>query len=118
MYKAIFLSPMIPSYDIPATVKFFQDILSFYPIMLTDNYAIIQKEAVTVHILPAGETVGQMECYLEVNGLDEWWNDHSDKLAGIPVKGPLIQDYGMKEVHIAIPSTEALLFIGEYVPKG
>ena len=50
-YKALYLSPMIPSYNLEATGKFFKDILSFTPHMETETYAIYHKDNLTVHLL-------------------------------------------------------------------
>ncbi len=36
-YKALYLSPMIPSYNLEETGKFFKDILNFIPHMETET---------------------------------------------------------------------------------
>lgn len=113
MYKALYLSPMIPSYNIKETSLFFQDILGFSPVMDTEAYAIYQKDNLTIHILPAGQDIGQMEFYLEVNDINALWASMKDKLSGLKVKEPFNRDYGMREIHIGIPQTNTLLFIGQ-----
>lgn len=115
MYKAKYLSPMIPSFDMEKTASFFKAVLFFEPVMETESYCIYQKDHLSIHILPAGQDIGQMEFYLEVDDLNQLWAAIKDKLSGIKVKEPFDQDYGMREVHIGIPSTNTLLFIGQEI---
>ena len=115
MYKAIYISPIIPSFDLQITGIFFKDILNFEKVFDSGNYTIYEKNNLTVHILPAGENIGQMEFYLEVDDVDTIWNTIKDKISGLRVREPFDQDYGMREVHIEIPKTKTLLFIGQSV---
>lgn len=112
-YRALYLSPMIPSYNLKGTGKFFQDILDFSAVMDTESYAIYQKNNLTIHLLRAGADIGQMEFYLEVDNVDVLWESVKDKLVGYRVKGPFDREYGMREIHIEIPHTKTLLFIGQ-----
>lgn len=113
MYKALFSSPMIPSFNLKETVYFFKDILGFSPVMDTENYAIYIKDNLTVHILTAGKEIGQMEFYLEVDDIDGLWASIKDKVQELKVRGPFDREYGMREIHIGIPQTNTLLFIGQ-----
>ena len=115
MYKAKYLSPMIPSYNIPKTVSFFTDLLGFSIGSDEKTYVILYKDHCTVHILRAGTDIGEMEFYFEVDDLEIVWNNMKDKLEGIKVKAPFDQEYGMREVHIIIPETKTLLFIGQVI---
>jgi len=56
-----------------------------------------------------------MEFYLEVDDLQCVWNHMNDKLEGIKFKAPFNQTYGMREVHLLIPMTKTLLFIGQTI---
>jgi hypothetical protein len=112
-YQALFLSPMIPSTNLSETVNFFKDTLDFSTGMENEGYAVCQKDKLTLHILRAGEAIGEMELYLEVDDVDTLWAAIKDKLTGLKFKGPFNQDYGMREIHICIPHTNALLFIGQ-----
>lgn len=114
-YKALYLSPMIPSFNIEETVRFFKDILGFFPVIDTVNYAIYKKDNLTIHILRAGQEIGQMEFYLEVDNVDNLWFQIKDKLNGLKIREPFNQDYGMREIHIGIPQTNTLLFIGQEI---
>lgn len=106
---------MIPSFNLKETVLFFRDVLGFSPEMDTETYAIYQKDNLTIHVLRAGEDIGQMEFYLEIDDLDSLWAEIKDKVKGLKVKEPFERDYGMREVHIEVPHTKTLLFIGQEI---
>jgi hypothetical protein len=112
-YNALYLSPMIPSFNLDETFRFFKEILEFTPIMDSESYAILQKNKLTVHILPAGHDIGQMEFYLEIDDVDQLWSSIKDRITGIKVREPFNREYGMREIHIEIPATKTLLFIGQ-----
>lgn len=115
MYKALFLSPMIPSFNMPVTFRFFKEVLAFSTEMETPQYSILSKDGLTVHILPAGQDIGQMEFYLEVDDVDQLWATIKDKVAGLRVQKPFDREYGMREIHLEIPETKTLLFIGQEI---
>jgi hypothetical protein len=114
MYKAIRVSPMIPSFNMKETAAFFIDLLGFSKYMYEDGYIILYKDDVTVHILNAGD-IGEMEFYLEVDEVDALWESIKDKLNGIKVRAPFDREYGMREMHIIIPQTKTLLFVGHLI---
>ena len=116
MYKAIHISPMIPSFDLKETASFFTDVLGFTAEMLDDTYAVLHKNEQYVHILRAGD-IGEMEFYLNVDDVDAVWESIKDKLAGMKVREPFDREYGMREIHIVIPHTKTLLFIGQVINK-
>ncbi len=115
MYKAIHLSPMIPSFDMKEPVSFFQNLLGFKMAMGEESYKILHKDNLTVHILGAGSIIGEMEFYLEVDDIEQIWNHIKDKLDGLKFKEPFNREYGMREIHIIIPQTKTLLFIGQAI---
>jgi hypothetical protein len=41
------------------------------------------KDNLTIHILPAGQDIGQMEFYMEVDDIDGLWSLIKDKVAGL-----------------------------------
>jgi len=112
MYKALYLSPMIPSYNIRETSKFFKDVFSFTAAREEDGYAILYKDNQTIHLLNAGD-IGEMEFYLEVNDIDSLWETIKDKLDGIKTRAPFDREYGMREFHVIIPHTKTLMFVGQ-----
>ena len=54
MYKTLFISPMIPSYNIKETVNFFVGPVSILKYYMEGDYAIVYKDNLTIHILNAG----------------------------------------------------------------
>jgi hypothetical protein len=116
-YKALHLSPMNPSFHIKETSEFFKDIMGFSSVMDTITYAILQKDNLTIHISRAGQDIGQMEFYLEVDNIDNLWVSIKDKLTRLKVREPFDQEYGMREIHVAIPQTNTLLFIGQEIKQ-
>ena len=115
MYKALYLSPMIPSFDIQTTAGFFQRNLQFNTVRDDGSYVILQKDDLTIHILNAGHDIGQMEFYLEVDDVDVVWDQMKESVKGLKVKAPFDRDYGMREIHIEVPATKTLLFIGQQI---
>ena len=117
MYKAKYLSPMISSFDMKETVLFFQNLLDFKITINESAYAILHKDNLTIHILPTNPGIGQMEFYLEVDNIQQVWNSIKNKLDGLKFKEPFDREYGMREIHIGVPKTNTLLFIGQAVKK-
>ena len=96
---------------------FFTDILQFKIGRDDRIYVIVYKDNLTVHILEAGKDIGQMEFYLEVDDVEAVWFSIKDKLEDIKVREPFDREYGMREIHIGIPQTNTLLFIGQEIKK-
>jgi hypothetical protein len=114
MYKALYLSPMVPSYNVKATVNFFVELFGFET-LVNGDYAIVRKDNLSIHLLRAGEDIGEMEFYLEVDAIDALWENIKDKLGGIKHKAPFDREYGMREFHIIVPHTKTLLFVGQAI---
>ena len=106
---------MIPSFNMEDTVSFFKDLLNFKVFMDEETYAILYKDNSSVHVLRAGEDIGEMEFYLEVDNVDQVWESIKDKLEGMKFKAPFDREYGMREIHIIIPQTKTLMFIGQAI---
>ncbi len=115
MYTAKYLSPMIPSYNLEKTVYFFLDMLDFKIGRNDKSYFIINKDNLTVHIQRAGTDIGEMSFYLEVDNIEKIWHGMKDKLGDLKVRGPFDQAYGMREIHIIVPETKTLMFIGQEI---
>jgi hypothetical protein len=113
----MYLSPMIPSFNVAETSSFFRNILGFSPVRASEGYAIYQKNNLTLHILPAGSDIGQMEFYLEIDDINRLWEAIREKVNGLKVREPFDREYGMREMHIGIPHTNTLLFIGQEIVK-
>ena len=115
MYKAFYISPMIPSYDIPKTVSFFTELLDFKITRDHGTYVILYKNQTTIHIQRAGEDIGEMSFYMDVDDIEKVWENMKDKLQGIKFKAPFDQEYGMREIHVIVPETKTLMFIGQVI---
>ena len=115
MDQALYLSPMIPTFNLKETISFFSDVLEFESVMETESYCIMAKDHLTVHLLRAGAEIGQMEFYLQVQNIDQVWNSIKDKIQDLKHKVPFDQEYGMREIHIAVPQTNTLMFIGSEI---
>jgi hypothetical protein len=115
MYKAKYLSPMIPSFNIEKTVSFFIDLLDFKIGRNYETYFILYKDNLTVHIHRSGSDIGEMSFYLNVDDIEKVWNCMKDKLGDMKVREPFDREYGMREIHIIIPETKTLMFIGQEI---
>ena len=116
--KAIRLSPMVPSANIQETKSFLTKALGFEEAMVSPDYVILTKDNYDLHICPAGDNIGQMSIYLEVDNLESTWEVFKSELTdGIRVREPFERDYGMKEFHADIPKTNTLLFVGQRVEQ-
>lgn len=108
---------MIPSFDVAVTAMFFSKVLQFKVVREESTYVILSKDNLTVHILRAGDDIGQMEFYLEVDEIDQLWHSIKDHLEGMKVRAPFDRDYGMREIHLEVPKTKTLMFIGQEIRK-
>jgi hypothetical protein len=115
MYTATYLSPMIPSYNIEKTVSFFLELLDFKVGRDDKTYMILYKDNLTLHIQRAGSDIGEMSFYLTVDDVDAVWNGMKDKIGDLKVKEPFDRDYGMREIHVIVPETKTLMFIGQQI---
>lgn len=113
MYKATHLSPMIPSYNLKKTVSFFIDVLGFEMESGGETYYVLQKDGLTLHVQNAGADIGEMSFYLTVDDIEKVWADMKDKVGDLKVRAPFDQQYGMREVHVMVPETKTLMFIGQ-----
>lgn len=120
MYRAHYLSPIVPSFDLNGTASFLVEHLGFTITREDLAYRILDKDGLTVHLLPAAPDIGDMSFYLEVDDLDAVWHHLQHHLTGIRFRAPFEQPYGMREIHLILPHTKTLLLIGQprrYQPK-
>ena len=115
MYTAKYLSPMIPSYNLEKTVSFFLDLLHFKIGRNDKTYFILYKDNLTLHIQRAGTDIGEMSFYLVVDDIEKVWQSMKEKLGDIKVREPFNQAYGMREIHVMVPETKTLMFIGQQI---
>lgn len=114
MYQALYIIPIIPSFNIEETARFFRDLLGFSTFLDYGNYVILYKDSSTVHICEAIDTTGEMSFYFEIDNVDGLWAEIRGRLYGITTaKAPFDQHYGMREIHLLVPNTKALMIIGQ-----
>ena len=117
MYKALYLSPMVPSSDVKGTVSFFADLFHFKIGLDDPTYSIVYKDNLTIHISRSDSHLNELEFYLEVDNLDEVWEFLKSTEKNFKVNGPINQEYGMRELHIQVPFTKSVMFVGQEIKQ-
>ncbi|MGJ8655824.1 MAG: hypothetical protein ACSHX6_05175 [Akkermansiaceae bacterium] len=114
--KALRLSPMVPSTNLTETRNFLIKALGFEVVMDTPSYVVLTMNGYDLHLCLAGDDVGEMSIYLEVDELEVAWLTLEPELTeNMRVREPFEREYGMKEFHVDIPETNTLLFVGQRV---
>lgn len=80
MYEALFVNPMILSFNIEKTVSFFTDLPGFKVGRNDKTFFILYKDNLTVHIQRAGSDIGEMSFYLNVDNMEKVWDNMKDNL--------------------------------------
>lgn len=112
--RVLQISPMIPSRDPDATAAFFRDVLGFDHQDYGGGYHICSRDSHSVHIQRMGDSgVGEMSLYIAVDQIDELWSGMEGQVQDLRHRAPFDQPYGMREAHIEVPATNALLFLGQ-----
>ena len=105
---------MVPSRDLLKTANFLVRALGFELSFESASYLVLTRGGYNLHLCQAGEQIGQMSIYLEVDDLDATWQTFTTAdTDAVRVREPFQQDYGMREFHTDLPHTETLLFVGE-----
>lgn len=79
----------------------------------TPDYAIVRTADTELHLQTSQGEPNQMSLYLLVESADAFWDALKEKKGELKVKPPFDQEYGMREVHLILPHTNTLVFIGE-----
>ena len=112
------ISPMLAAADMEQTLAFYQDVLGFKPVMKSPEYAIVERDAQTIHFMKAAsEEVmkcvrGHTEIYIEVSNIDVLWKHVEPFKDRYRVRDLFDRDYGMTEFHVEDPNG-CLVFIGQ-----
>jgi len=110
------ISPMIAVANISVTIDFYTNVLGFTTTMCADNYAVLEKDGQTIHLMLAADqsvldaTRGHTDIYIEVSDVDALWEVVESKNIPYKTKAPFDQLYGMREVHIEDPDGVLLFF--------
>ncbi len=113
MYQVTRLSPMLPSRDIAITRDFFCDVLKFSAVINAEEYCVVAMGDYEIHIQKASGEISQMSFYMTVDNLDSVWSLFQGNTDDLNIRPPFTQPYGMRELHVVVPETEALMFIGQ-----
>ena len=109
------VTPHIPSKNMKESIHFMVDVFGFESINHSDHYSELISGNQILGILEAHGEPNQQSIYLRVKGVDELYFNIKSKLEKVKHKAPFNQQYGMREIHIVIPGTNTLLFIGSPV---
>jgi len=105
----------IPSESMDKTINFMVDILGFEAARRSDAYCELTMGNHVLGVLSSDGEPNQQSIYLRVKDIDILWNEIQDKLDDEHQQWPFDRDYGLREVHLIIPGTATLLFIGSAI---
>ena len=97
MYKAVRVSPMVPTQDLTATRDFLVNVFGVVIQFESSQYCILRKDQQLIHLIPATETPNPNSFYLEVEGIENLWQSIQPKMEGLNIHKLFSQPYGMKE---------------------
>jgi hypothetical protein len=115
MYKALQVSPMVPTQDLTVTRDFLVNVFGVVIQFESSEYCILRKDQELIHLCPAAGTPNPNSFYLEVKGIENLWESIRHKMEGLNFRKLFTQPYGMKEFHIVLPAAETLMFVGEAI---
>jgi catechol 2,3-dioxygenase-like lactoylglutathione lyase family enzyme len=121
------IAPLVPVRDLAASVAFYRDALGF-------EVAIDATERAFVMVTRNGARIGlqggadeetlavtrtNIAAYVLVDDVEALWKEIGPRCADLPpqrVRGPFMQDYGVRELHLKDPDGFLMLF-GEAVER-
>lgn len=109
---------MLAAADLEETLAFYREVLGFKPMMKSAEYAIIERDAQTIHFMKAAsEEVmrcvrGHTEIYIEVSNIAPLWEHVKSFKDRYRIRDLFDRDYGMTEFHIEDPNG-CLVFVAE-----
>ena len=110
---------MLPSSDVARTAEFLTKALGFKSVMVNpvSGYDVLARDGREIHIVDSGnETPNELSVYMNAENLTTLWDHFSPfKDEALRVREPFEQPYGMKEFHLILPYTNALLMIGSEI---
>ena len=106
------ITPHIPSNNMKESISFMVEAFGFESNNHSDVYSELISNNHILGIIQAHGEPNQQSIYLRVNDVDTLWSKIKSKFEKVKHKAPFEQEYGMKEIHVVIPGTNTLLFIG------
>jgi len=110
--------PHIPSQNMEESIDFMVNIFGFQSIPHSESYTELRAGNQVIGILKAQGKPNQQSLYLHVKDVDEFWSKTKTSLEKEKPKAPFTQEYGMREIHVVVPGTNTLLFVGSPVAVG
>lgn len=111
------ISPLIPVADVLKSAEFFENILGFSSVIKNEKFAIVKRDLASLRLIPAGDNVGQLACYIVADDVDELYQELRPELEKLPegrLRRPFNQTYGMREFHV-IDLDSLLIFFGSQI---
>jgi len=112
MEHLVNITPHIPSKNMKESINFMVETFGFEPNNYSDVYSELISDNHVLGIVQAHGEPNEQSIYLRVNDVDALWSKIKNKLEKANPKAPFNQEYGMREIHVVIPGTNTLLFIG------
>lgn len=106
------ITPHIPSKNMKESINFMVETFGFEPVNYSDVYSELISDNHVLGIIQAHGEPNEQSIYLRVNDVDTLWPKIKSNLEKAKHKAPFNQEYGMREIHVVIPGTNTLLFIG------
>ena len=104
--------PHIPSNNMEVSIRFMVETFGFESINHSESYCELLSGKQLLGLIQAQGEPNQQSIYLRVKDVDVLWSKIINKLDKAKFKAPFNQSYGMREIHVVIPGTNTLLFIG------
>lgn len=105
----------MPSEDMDKTINFMVDVLGFESARRSDAYCELTMGNHVLGVLSSDGEPNQQSIYLRVNDIDALWDEIKEKLGDSHQQRPFDRDYGMREIHLIIPATATLMFLGSTI---
>ena len=89
------INPIIPVSDVIQSANFFESVLGFDSELKESDIAIVRRDGACLRLVPVGDNVGQLACYIVVEGIDELYRELEPQLKELPkgrVRAPFNQN--------------------------
>ena len=106
------ITPHIPSKNMKESISFMVEAFGFESLNHSEFYSELLSGNQILGIIQAQGEPNQQSICLRVKDVDALWSKVKSKLEKANPKAPFNQEYGMREIHVVIPGTNTLLFIG------
>ena len=106
------VTPHIPSKNMKESISFMVEAFGFESLNYSEFYSELHSGNQILGIIQTQGEPNEQSIYLRVKDVDALWLKIKSKLEKAKPKAPFNQEYNMREIHVVIPGTNTLLFIG------